>query len=92
MHHQKNLIYLIRGLGFQRIMRNYLYKGNSARIYRLFKLPDSNNRKKNSVAFVWVAMGGDEIAHLTYYLCNFKRKEWCKGGEIRNFFSIFVGK
>lgn len=37
MHHQKNLIYLIRGLGFQKIMRNYLYKGNSARIYRLFK-------------------------------------------------------
>lgn len=37
MHHQKNLIYLIRGLGFQKIMRNYLYKGNSARIYMLFK-------------------------------------------------------
>ncbi|MCI6671681.1 MAG: hypothetical protein SOX84_02855, partial [Prevotella sp.] len=37
MHHQKNLIYLIRGLGFQKRMRNYLYKGNSARIYRIFK-------------------------------------------------------
>ena len=37
MHHQKNLIYLIRGLGFQKRMRNYLYKGNSARIYMLFK-------------------------------------------------------
>ena len=37
MHHQKNLIYLIRGLGFQKRMRNYLYKGNSARIYRLVK-------------------------------------------------------
>lgn len=31
------MTYLIRGLGFQKIMRNYLYKGNSARIYRLFK-------------------------------------------------------
>ena len=37
MHHQKNLTYLIRGLGFQKIMRNYLYKGNSARIYMIFK-------------------------------------------------------
>ena len=37
MHHQKNLIYLIRGLGFQKRMRNYLYKDNSARIYMLFK-------------------------------------------------------
>ena len=32
------------------------------------------------------------IAHLIRYLCNFKRKEWCKGGEVRKFFSNFVGK
>ncbi|WP_279188147.1 hypothetical protein, partial [Prevotella melaninogenica] len=31
------LTYLIRGLGFQKRMRNYLYKGYSARIYMLFK-------------------------------------------------------
>ena len=31
------MIYFTRGLGFQKRMRNYLYKGNSARIYRLFK-------------------------------------------------------
>ena len=31
------MTYLIRGLGFQKRMRNYLYKGNSARIYMLFK-------------------------------------------------------
>ena len=37
MHHQKNLTYLIRGLGFQKRMRNYLYKDNSARIYMLFE-------------------------------------------------------
>ena len=41
---------------------------------------------------VEVAIHCIRIAHLTHYLCNFKRKEWCKGGEIRNFFSIFVGK
>jgi len=29
--------HLIRGLGLQKIIWNYLYKGNSARIYRLFK-------------------------------------------------------
>ena len=31
------MTYLIRGLGFQKRMRNYLYKGYSARIYMLFK-------------------------------------------------------
>ena len=31
------MTYLIRGLGFQKRMRNYLYKDNSARIYMLFE-------------------------------------------------------
>ena len=44
MHHQKNLIYFIREAWFfKKRMRNYLYKGNSARIFYANEgLPDSN--------------------------------------------------
>ena len=60
MHHQKNLTYLIRGLGFQKIMRNYLYKGNSARIYMIFKFYRTaiiqNIRSKDHSKTIWIKL------------------------------------
>ena len=50
------MTYLIRGLGFQKRMRNYLYKGNSARIYMLFEFYRTAINP-NQFEIIWQASG-----------------------------------